>query len=79
MAAGRDSGAGPAAGAGMERLVDPTPWVPFLRSMATRPNSGGAMAATLTDLLRQYRNRPAVPAAYFIDLNEMDEQIAREL
>lgn len=62
-----------------QRYVDPTPWLPLLRSLATRPNSGGALASTLTDLLVQYRRRPVIPSARYIDMNEMDATIARNL
>ena len=80
MASGKVGGQNPAIlNPGGQRLVDPGPWVPLLRNLATRPNSGGAIAATLTDMLRQYAQRPVVPSAYFIDMNDMDEQIAREL
>ena len=80
MASGKIGGQNPAIpNTGGQRLVDPGPWVPLLHNLATRPNSGGAIAATLTDMLRQYAQRPVVPSAYFIDMNDMDEQIAREL
>ena len=79
FASGRMGGNDPTVPSAGRRMVDPTPWVPLLRSMAMRPNSGGAMGATLADLLKQYTRRPTAPAAYFIDMNDMDETIARSL
>lgn len=61
------------------RRVDPTPWLPLMQSIATRPNGGGAIAATLMDLLRQYRANPVIPEMHFIDTDEIDAAIAMEL
>jgi len=73
MAAERIGGDTPVAGG--ERTVDPSAWLPLSERLAMSPNSGGAIVAQLANQLAQYRRRPVVSQANFIDLDEMDKII----
>ena len=78
FAAGRIGGEVPSAGPHVQ-LGDPGPWLPLLEQMAANPSSGGNLKAGLTNMLAQYRRKPVVSQAIFIDMNEIDEIIDRSL
>lgn len=55
--------------------VDPTPWMPLLRQMATTPGAGGGMTAAFAEQLSAFVREPNTSKAYLIDLNEADEAL----
>lgn len=73
MAAGRMGGQVPTAGGGVP--VDPTPWLPLIRTLASAPNSGGSIAANLVDILSQHRRRPIVTQGNLLDFDELDRAL----
>jgi len=73
MAGERIGGKTPSVDGG--RTVDPGAWLPLAEQLALSPNAGGAIVAQLTNQLAQFRRRPVVSQANFIDLDEMDKII----
>ena len=57
------------------RTVDPSTWLPLAEQLALAPNAGGAIVSQLANQLTQFRRRPIVSQANFIDLDEMDRTI----
>lgn len=71
FAAGRMGGKMPTASAPL-RQVDASAWRPLVERMAYAPNSGGSLAANLTDMLTQFVRRPVVSEVSFVDLEGAD-------
>jgi hypothetical protein len=72
-------GGGAPTGGGQTYYVDPSPWVPLVEAMALHPNSGGAMFANYSNLLRQFVRRPTTSRSVFIDLEEATDSVSRAL
>jgi hypothetical protein len=53
-------------------LVDPTPWIPFVKTVANHPGAGGAVAAALVRLLSDKRRMPQNPTSTVLDRQELD-------
>ena len=58
---------------------DPTPWMPFLRRLATTPGAGGAMVQAYVTQLSNQVNRPAVNTAGFVDMSDLDDEVGRAI
>lgn len=58
------------------QAIDSHKWTPLLRTMALAPNSGGNLAAALTDILTAHSRQAVVSNGALIDLNALDETIA---
>lgn len=54
-------------------LVDPTPWLPLVRTVANNPGAGGAVAAALVRLLTDKRRMPQNPTSTVLDRQELDD------
>lgn len=78
FAAGKLGGKVPTPDGGA-RKVDPAPWLPFIRELAMRPNTGGALAANYAQMLKRFRAAPQVTQAHFIDMDALDQTISKGL
>jgi hypothetical protein len=76
---GRSGGQGATdPGAGTVPLVDSTPWLPFIRTVASAPGSGGAVGAALVRLLSDKRRVPLNPRSSVLDRQELDRLLLGE-
>ncbi len=72
---GRDGGQPVGEADGAVPLIDPTPWIPFIRMVATAPGSGGAVANALVKILTTKRDMPQNPQISVLDRQELDDII----
>jgi len=73
MAAGRSGGKAFQPAQAEQQYVDPTPWLPLMRQMASAPNTGGGFVAAFVEQMANFRRQPFSSRARLIDLNEADE------
>ena len=72
---GRDGGQPVGEPDGSVPLIDPTPWLPFIQTVATAPGSGGAVANALVKILTTTRDMPMNPQYSVLDRQELDDLI----
>ena len=58
---------------GESREVDPTPWIPLMKQIASAPNTGGTLTAMMLEQFSNMRRRPLATQPRLIDLNEIDD------
>ena len=75
---GRDGGQAVGEADASVPLIDPTPWIPFIRTVATAPGSGGAVANALVKILTTKRDMPQNPQISVLDRQELDDIILGE-
>lgn len=57
------------------RAIDPTPWIPMLKSLANSPGSSGTLQNAVVNQLSTLVSRPYVPDIYTADMQDLDDGV----
>lgn len=61
------------------QAVDPTPWVPFLKALATHPNAGASLTQAYVTQLSNLINRPSHQRQVDVSMTELDAAVAESI
>lgn len=59
---------------GSQRQIDPNPWLPLIKSMATAPNAGGLLGAAYIESLSSAMGRHN-GRVNTLDMNDLDAKV----
>ena len=63
---------------GTSQFVDPEPWMPLLRQLATNPTAGGTLTQAYIEQLSNLQRRPNV-VTHVVNMNDLDDALEASL